>query len=259
MDFKVAKRYILGFALSTFGMHAGSALAFGEDDQVLADFGKGVIYSCEGEQCNIFIPDIQLTPAVASDFDSALDTIRADYGKIFVFVNVDSPGGSVEAAMKIGSKLRLDPNHAVVVGKGARCLSSCVFILSGATQRQIWGSVGVHRPYYPEVESISVHQRNSRYKSLVTEARNYFEKMNIRPELADDMFAVSPENMKYLTNAEQAHYGINRVDPVLGEMHDDMTAKNHGLSKVEYLRRKALYNRLCTWNDNTCIEAILNQ
>lgn len=123
-----------------------------------------VAHYCSPNSCGVMFEG-DITPQAATEFNITLEKIRAEYIDQFIWIDVDSPGGDVAAAMKIGSILRKDPNHAVRIKQPSNCLSSCVFILAGATQRQILGRVGIHRPYYPEIQNLPPELRNARYKN----------------------------------------------------------------------------------------------
>ena len=66
----------------------------------------------------------------------------------FSAVELNSPGGSVNAAIAIGRIVRNEEAGAFV-DRGAVCLSSWVLILAGGSFRSFEGKVGIHRPYLP--------------------------------------------------------------------------------------------------------------
>ena len=61
-------------------------------------------------------------------------------------VELDSPGGDVEAAMEIGRIFRKE-RVWVLLPTSAVCFSACVLVLAGSVNRLIFGKVGIHRPY----------------------------------------------------------------------------------------------------------------
>ena len=77
---------------------------------------------------------------------------RGDYDKLSValegvdpvFISIDSPGGSIDEAMKIGQLLR-NRELAVEVADSGECVSACVLILAGAVHRLPNDRVGIHR------------------------------------------------------------------------------------------------------------------
>src|SRR5262249_4388077 len=69
-------------------------------------------------------------------------------------LHIDSPGGSVTAAMAIGRLIRKEnmrvsvgfPTKSVPVKIVGRCISACVLILAGGVGR-VFSVIGIHRPY----------------------------------------------------------------------------------------------------------------
>lgn len=80
------------------------------------------------------------------------------YSFSFASAELDSRGGSVNAAMSIGRILR-NEGAGASVNQGSVCLSSCVLILAGGVTRSFLGKVGIHRPYL-EVPSGEVLSEN---------------------------------------------------------------------------------------------------
>jgi hypothetical protein len=64
-------------------------------------------------------------------------------------VAINSPGGSVEAALAIGTLLR-DRSLNTAILPGMACLSACPYILAGGVERRVSlsGAVGLHQHYY---------------------------------------------------------------------------------------------------------------
>src|SRR5215475_10975728 len=76
------------------------------------------------------------------------DTVRrALHRDVDFHVDIDSQGGEIFAALEIGRIMRAE-GASIAVGKGASCISACVFLLMGAIERHISGDarVGIHRP-----------------------------------------------------------------------------------------------------------------
>ena len=78
--------------------------------------------------------------------------------------------------------------------------------------------------------------------------------MNGSEKLGNDMLATPPERVHNLTQAELKEYGLGGVDPVeqqrraiANEMREVEEVKRLGLDRQEYVRRKALGDRLCVY------------
>jgi hypothetical protein len=163
----------------------------------------------------------------------------------FGAVELNSPGGSVNAAMAIGRIVRKEEAGAFVNG-GAVCLSSCVLILAGGSFRSFEGKVGIHRPYLP-VPSGDVSSQNVKaiYAQMLQDLRAYFREMNVADGLADAMLRTNPERIRLLSHEELATYGLTPVDPIAAESFDLLAAKSYGLDRQEYMRRKVLAESRC--------------
>ncbi|SFV19868.1 ATP-dependent Clp protease proteolytic subunit [Bradyrhizobium arachidis] len=167
------------------------------------------------------------------------------YGHRF---SIDSTGGSVIAAMKIGRLLRQERESVMVEGV---CFSACVFVLAGAVDRAVFapGKVGIHRPYLVSYTSDARHEIESALRLM----RDYLREMDVSPQLADDMIAVEPEDNRVLTASQLASYGLLGVDraekqqrAIDQEVRDLEEAKALGLDRREYNRRKSRAKLLCS-------------
>lgn len=167
------------------------------------------------------------------------------YGHRF---SIDSTGGSVIAAIKIGRLLRQERETVMVEGV---CFSACVFVLAGAVDRAVFppGKVGIHRPYLVSYSSDARHEIESALRLM----RDYLREMDVSPRLADDMIAVEPEDNRVLTTSQLASYGLLGVDraekqqrAIDQEVKDLEEAKALGLDRREYNRRKSRAKLLCS-------------
>jgi hypothetical protein len=166
---------------------------------------------------------------------------RYDVGPI----ELDSPGGSVAAAITIGRFLRKE-KASVIIDDGAVCYSACVLILAGAVGRAIEGKVGIHRPYL-EVPAQPMSSDNVRevYQRMLQDMRSYFREMNVSEQLADAMLRISPENILLLNEPALKNYGLTLDDPIEEETRDLSSAQLYGLDRQEYMKRKAFVERQC--------------
>jgi hypothetical protein len=163
---------------------------------------------------------------------------------------LDSPGGSVTAAIAIGRLFRAKGVLAVVP-PNAICLSACVLVLAGAPHRgfniDAGAKIGIHRPYL-EVPPQKVSPEGVKlfYGRMLQEIRSYFREMNILEQLADAMLRVEPENMRLLTKGELDAYGLTQQDPIDKELEQLRAAQQLGVSRAEYMRRLQLIDQTCT-------------
>lgn len=173
------------------------------------------------------------------------------------YLKLDSPGGDVTAAMAIGRLLRKEQAFAHIEPE-AICYSACVLVLAGATGRNMQGRVGIHRPYL-EVPKEVVSPDNIRdlFQKMLQDIRSYFREMNVSEQLADAMLRISPENMRLLNSVALNGYGLTDEDPIARETMELNVAQQHGLSRQEYMRRKALAKSWCVGETTVCYRKII--
>jgi hypothetical protein len=162
------------------------------------------------------------------------------------FMTLDSPGGSVVAAMAIG---RLARHHRMmaVVPLRASCASACVLIYAGAVTRMAGDEqIGIHAPFL-DTPAAKINEQTIRwtYTSLVQDLRSYFREMNVSEGLADEMLKTPASSVRFLTHLEQVQYGLATIDPIEAEVVSLRRAKEFGLTRVEYNRRQALVSQHC--------------
>ena len=200
--------------------------------------------------------DGEVDSATVEQVRKLFDVRRANKGRSELEgFSINSPGGSVAAAMEIGRLFR-NERAWIAVSQDGICVSACVRILAGAVDRALLaGRIGIHRPYLdttPE-RPLTADEVRKGYGRLLQDLRAYLREMNVSERLADDMLAIEPENVHYLTQAELNRYGLAGIDPVEQqtkavehEMRDVIKANQLGLDRREYTRRKALANDLCS-------------
>ena len=201
--------------------------------------------------CDLLVQILgEITDATVHQLNKLIGKTRrqaevAKYVFQFLGVELDSRGGSVNAAMSIGRTLR-DEEAVAFVNQGAVCLSSCVLILAGGVTRSFEGSVGIHRPYF-EVPSGDVSSQNikTEYGRMLQGLRAYFREMNVADGLADAMLLINPENVRLLSKAELDSYGLTDADPIWKEAFELQEAKQYGLNRQEYMRRIAYAESTC--------------
>jgi hypothetical protein len=158
---------------------------------------------------------------------------------------INSPGGSVTAAMAIGRMLRKD-RLGVIVPYWGNCLSACVLIYAGAVSRMSAGKVGIHRPYLEVPQhAVTAEEIKASYQRTLQELRSYLREMNVSDTLADAMLSTPPEAMRLLDDAALESYGFTLFDPVEEEATEVEDAQSWGLNRQEYMRRKSLAAQQC--------------
>ena len=152
---------------------------------------------------------VQLVMQAVQRRDAARRALGRD---VKLHVDVDSPGGEIFSALEIGRMLRAE-GASISVGKGASCISSCVFPLMGAIERSISSDahLGIHRPSLrgrpqggPERFS-----EDEIVDAMTDQLVSYAKQMNVPRTIVDALMAVPPDRVVLLSPAELARYGIH--------------------------------------------------
>ncbi len=173
------------------------------------------------------------------------------------FVFITSDGGNIDEAINMGNVIRKHESWVFVVD---HCYSSCVFILAAGVHRDSRGAIGIHRPYFDDLSSnLTVEQIRENRDALKLKMQNYFESMDINPNLVEEMISVPPNEMKILTNDELRHFRLSADDANHEEREIAKQSKMYGLTSSEYRIRDAEADKNCTVisNWNSCRNSIL--
>lgn len=158
-----------------------------------------------------------------------------------IMLELNSVGGDWDSALQIGRLLRSTRSTALVES-GRNCLSACVMILAGATDRMVSrrARIGIHRPYSSSTANLTYEEAQARYRALESSARSYLREMNSSDTLFDAMVRVPAERIRVLTPEEVESLGLSTQDPVAAEIEDAAAARKYGLDRQAYLERKRL-------------------
>lgn len=154
-------------------------------------------------------------------------------------LSISSPGGDVEAAMRIGTMLR---EHEASVMVRDECTSACVLVLAGAVARRVDdGRVGIHRPYRTDAVELGAQRAQRAYEMRNNAVGAYLRRMNIPVSLLDAMLAVPSHETRFLNAQELRDFGLSGMDPVYEEERNAIRAKKLGLSMPDYLARRKMH------------------
>jgi hypothetical protein len=128
------------------------------------------------------------------------------------YIHLNSSGGDVEEAMKIGRYFKKN-EFSVSVAYRDSCYSSCAFLLAGGVERHAVGKVGIHRPYFGSLDkSLTITQIKEFREKINLNIKNYLTEMDINPSLLEVMNSYPPESMKILNDEELTTYRLNLKD-----------------------------------------------
>ena len=154
-------------------------------------------------------------------------------------VSLASNGGEVDAAMELGRVLR-KLGVSTVVPEGENCLSSCVFAFMGGDRRTVAGSLGIHRPYFSSTREVP--DRRIYYRQLQKKLQEFIDELDFPQSLYEAVMAVPPESVSLLAPSELKRYYLEGMSPSTQDDVDAASARNLGISVLDYLQRKAAEN-----------------
>ena len=156
-----------------------------------------------------------------------------------------SEGGNVSAALALGRVIR-KADVKVIVPFDSNCLSSCVFVLLAGVDRESYGKVGVHRPYFEHLsENADAESVRKARDYFLSGIRAYLTEMDVSPQLLDIMLSVPPENMRTLTTSELLELRIIGIDANFDERQVAKEAWIFGLTSAEYRKRRSIFLNTC--------------
>jgi ATP-dependent protease ClpP protease subunit len=182
----------------------------------------------------------------ADDVASLLDFDARAELLLFKTLNINSPGGNLDAAMAIGRLLRKN-RVSILIPKDGECVSACVMIYAGAVSRS-GGKIGIHRPYLNQSIGSQLQapdKLRSNYEQMLQTLRAYLRDMNVSERLAEDMMKIAPADVRHLSDDDLNGYGLTSIDPIEQETIDLQEAQSMGLDRQEHIRRQALANAKC--------------
>lgn len=163
----------------------------------------------------------------------------------FFTIHVHSQGGDVEEAIKLGRLMR-KYNIKTVVSIPSECSSACVFVLAGGVRRWALGKVGIHRPYFANLDSrLTINEIRKQRDEFNSKIIDYLKEVDIPLSLFDAMNAISPESNKYLTDVEKDQFQLNGEDATFDEYQTAQNAKFFGITSGEYRRRFDRADTVC--------------
>lgn len=133
-----------------------------------------------------------------------------------IFLN--SPGGEMQEALKIGRTLR-SRKMVTVVALPNRCASACVIVLAGGVMRFPVGTVEVHSFYSPDLLGTREYAKaEEKYKLMVQQVSEYLREMRIPAALLDEMMRIPHNDSRVLGVSELERLSLMGIDPVYAQV-----------------------------------------
>jgi hypothetical protein len=191
------KRAVFGGLLAVFL----PAISVAQEDAM--DFRIIVAQDCRGSCASAIAADGMIALKSADVFREIAVTLAPNP----IVVRLASPGGNLVGSLQLGQAFR-EFNATVIVGKGARCISACVYaFLGGATRRVIGGRIGVHR-FRPEGEDSDRDFPTVLVQRATGVLTQYVTDMGADPELIKLAMGISPPAVHFFDAGELRRYRV---------------------------------------------------
>jgi hypothetical protein len=213
---------------------------------------------------------------------TALETLSAELERNLLLVKLDSVGGDVDAAMKIGRLLRkyeawtyIETEHH---GDNANCYSSCALVFIAGVRRSILssgGQLGLHRPYLASAPQ-SRQVLEKQVPLMLAQIKQYVMEMGITDNFYQQMVNTEPSQILVYGDPNAEFRELNRelgirnvvndwkrlvseIDPLYQEIITSYDARRYGVTTLEMRKRDNDAEQLCSKRgvqDFRCGEAL---
>lgn len=174
---------------------------------------------------------------VNSDVGTFAGIVQSLHPKFdIVTIRLDSPGGDLLAAMKIGDIIRTEWLWTDLSrDANAQCASACVFILAaGAVRIATDHQVSIHRPHFDEhlFSGLGQHDAKIKYDELSRQVEAYLSQMGMSGDLFAAMMKVPSNKIRKLTYHELVNYWLVGKDPGYEEWLRANNVSKYGKQKM---------------------------
>jgi hypothetical protein len=182
---------------------------------------------------------------IATDFTALVERVSnmAERKRIERRVlDLDSPGGHVEDAMKAGDIIGAS-RWTIRVAEDANCHSACVLILAAGDHREIGGRVGVHRMIRVNSMATTREELTQELREVYGHMKDYLERNGAAVTVADLMMTVPNRKLRLLTPMELVEHGLEGPNAVQDDLERIQLTRKCG---DDFVRRKDNYDRAFT-------------
>jgi hypothetical protein len=145
---------------------------------------------------------------------------------------LDSDGGDVLAAMRIGRLIRKLEGRTTVVAR-AKCHSACALIFIAGVERTNLGEIGLHRPYLDtDAELLKSH-----LPMLYAQVKDYVAEMGIADSFVQKMMDTDSSKMT-LYGGKDSLALIPKYDPKYEDARISREARRYGVAAAEIRQRE---------------------
>jgi len=162
-------------------------------------------------------------------------------------LDMDSTGGQVEEAIRAGDSIA-GAQWAIWVREGSICHSACVLVLAAGDTRSIAGKVGIHRLMRDGSRATTRRELAEELHEVTEQVRDYLARNGVTGSLADQMMIVPNRDLRVLTPAELAAFGLSGTNAVQDDLDRITLMRQCG---EDFVRRRDGFMRAF---DRQCME-----
>ncbi len=161
-------------------------------------------------------------------FATELDALeREGYKLLLNAIQIDTRGGNVSSAKKIGKYIRKKKLNTYL-SPTAQCRSACIYILSGGIIRMAYGEVWVHRTTYSE--DFPIGKIENAIKKVDKDTKEHIEEMGLSLLVSDAIVTTPYWASRQITYQEKRRWGVHGTERIAEEMWFRTTARSLNMS-----------------------------
>jgi ATP-dependent protease ClpP protease subunit len=176
---------------------------------------------------------IEITGVISEQDASTLAALSERLARKPATIYLDSKGGDVFAAMKIGRIIRA---YEGSTWNRAICYSSCALIyIAGVTRLNFFAEIGLHRPYLAS-SPLSRETIEKQMPIMLARVKSYVAEMGISNTFYEQMIVTEPSKM-IVYKGEAIKKIVPTEDPVWEELATAANARTYGITTLEMRER----------------------
>jgi ATP-dependent protease ClpP protease subunit len=179
-------------------------------DSLETDDLRKIVHSCASTRSI----DISYSGIIDGSLAFLLEQLSAMSDAELISVRVltiDSPGGDVESALRAGQAMA-NKSWRVDVPLDAQCYSACVLILAAGRNRNVLGSVGIHRMFPMRSKAETRGDLAKELQAGSDRVKTFLAEQGVNPSLVDEMMTIPSNDVRELSWLEQDRYGLGRLN-----------------------------------------------
>lgn len=207
---------------------------------------------------------IHLTGRIGeNDFFALYERFESIEGEVGATLWLDSEGGDLEVAIRIGRLLsdygRFKYVHTLIAA-GASCFSACPMVYAAGHIRQNQGALGLHRPFPTDKKTgyLGLDEFAMAAWQEKAKVQEYLELFGVSPCLMEAAMVVASDRIWVLSAAEQQRYGLGPENVAIREFQKARAIARCGSARYALGRlwEQTVLERCALDDDHHCVVGI---